>query len=42
VGFKELVRIMIDADMRAAGLEPVGEGDAIIKKLFPERWWKAD
>ena len=40
--FTDLVRIMLDADIRAAGLEPLGEGDAIIKKKFPEKWWKGD
>ncbi len=42
IKFKELVKIMVDADMRAAGMEPIGEGDEIIKKKFPERWWGAD
>lgn len=42
VRFKDLVKIMLDADMRAQGLEPVGEGDAILKRHFPHRWWKAD
>lgn len=42
VRFRELVRIMVDADMRAAGLTPVGEGDCILKEKFPERWWKKD
>lgn len=42
IGFKELVRIMVDADLRAAGLEPVGEGDNILEKKFPDRWWRAD
>lgn len=32
VRFKDLVRIMVDADMEAAGLEPPGEGKAILKK----------
>lgn len=32
VKFKELVRIMVDADMEAVGLEPRGEGKSIIKK----------
>ena len=31
VSFKELVRIMVDADMEAVGLDPVGEGNAILK-----------
>jgi len=42
VGFKELIRVMIDADMRAEGLEPIGEGDAFLAKAFPERWWTSD
>ena len=40
--FKDLVKIMIDADMRAIGLEPTGEGDEILKKKFPNRWWGVD
>jgi GDPmannose 4,6-dehydratase len=39
---QELVKIMIDADMRAAGLRSIGEGDRIIKDRFPNRWWRAD
>jgi len=42
VKFSDLVKIMIDADMRASGLEPVGEGDEILKNKFPRRWWKID
>lgn len=42
VTFSDLVKIMVDADMRASGLEPVGEGDMILKKKFPNRWWKVD
>ena len=42
IKFEELVKIMVDADMRAAGLEPIGEGDEIIRKKFPNRWWKVD
>jgi len=42
VEFDDLVRIMIDADMRAAGLEPIGEGDEIVKNKFPNRWWSVD
>ena len=42
VKFDDLVKIMIDADMRAAGLEPIGEGDEIIEKKFPNRWWAVD
>ena len=42
VKFKDLVKIMVDADMRAAGLEAIGEGDEIIKKRFSNRWWGVD
>ncbi len=42
IGFKELVRIMIDADMRKLGLKSIGEGDKILKERFPHRWWGVD
>lgn len=42
IKFHDLVKIMVDADMRAASLEPPGEGDEILKKRFPHRWWRAD
>lgn len=42
IKFKDLVKIMMDADMRAAGVKSVGEGDKILKKKFPKRWWKVD
>jgi len=32
INFKELVRIMVDADMEAAGLQPPGEGKAALEK----------
>lgn len=42
IGFGELVKIMVDADMRKVGLEPIGEGDKILEKKFSNRWWKVD
>lgn len=42
IKFDDLVKIMVDADMRAIGLEPIGEGDRILEKKFPKRWWRAD
>jgi GDPmannose 4,6-dehydratase len=42
IRFMELMKIMVDADMRAVGLEPVGEGDALLRKEFPNRWWLMD
>jgi len=42
IGFKDIVKIMVDADMRKLGLKPIGEGDKIIKEEFPDRWWGVD
>jgi GDPmannose 4,6-dehydratase len=42
VKFADLVKIMIDADMRQMGLKPISEGDKILKEKFPDRWWKRD
>ncbi len=42
IRFKDLVKIMVDADMRKIGLKPVGEGDEILRKEFPNRWWATD
>ncbi len=42
IRFKELVKIMVDADMRKIGLKSIGEGDKILKEKFPYRWWKVD
>jgi GDPmannose 4,6-dehydratase len=42
IRMKELARIMVDADMRKQGLEVIGEGDEIILKTFPKKWWQGD
>jgi len=42
IKFRDLVKIMVDADMRKAGLKPIGEGDKLLTKTFPNRWWKVD
>jgi GDPmannose 4,6-dehydratase len=42
IKFKDLVKIIVDADMRIAGLESIGEENEIIKKKFPYRWWGVD
>ena len=42
IEFNDLVKIMVDADMRAAGLEAIGEGDEILQRKFPNRWWGVD
>lgn len=40
VTFKDLVKIMLDADMEAIGLDPIGQGKAIMEQRFTEwhRW----
>ncbi|MDO8662333.1 MAG: GDP-mannose 4,6-dehydratase [Candidatus Omnitrophota bacterium] len=42
VTFDDLVKIMVDADMRQLGFKSIGEGDKILKLKFPNRWWKVD
>jgi GDPmannose 4,6-dehydratase len=42
VKFKDLVKIMVDSDMRKVGVKPIGEGDRILQRSFPNRWWKVD
>lgn len=42
IKFRELVMMMVDADMRSAGLKPLGKGDEIVKQQFPDRWWGPD
>jgi GDPmannose 4,6-dehydratase len=42
IRFGDLVRIMVDADMRALGLEPPGEGDRALRGRFPEVWWETE
>lgn len=42
IKFRELIKIMVDADTRKLGLKPVGEGEKILASAFPDRWWRAD
>jgi GDPmannose 4,6-dehydratase len=42
IKFSDLVKIMVDADMRSAGLIPIGDGDEIMNSKFSNRWWKTD
>ncbi|NLV27534.1 MAG: GDP-mannose 4,6-dehydratase [Methanomicrobiales archaeon] len=42
IKFPELVKIMVDADMSASGLKPIGEGYKILDTKFPDRWWSRD
>jgi GDPmannose 4,6-dehydratase len=42
ITFTELVKIMVDSDMKDAGLKPIGEGYAILDRVFPNRWWTKD
>jgi len=41
ISFKELVRVMVDADMEAIGLAPPGEGKKILEEKFTE-WHQWD
>ncbi len=40
--FDDLARVMVDAEMRRIGLEAPGEGDSILERKFPNRWWKEE
>ena len=42
ITFKNLVRIMVDADIRKLGMEPKGDGDSVLREKFPHKWWKGD
>lgn len=42
VTFAELIKIMLDADLRALALKSKGEGDKILAEKFPDRWWRKD
>lgn len=42
IKFKDLIKIMVDADLKAYDLEAPGEGDKILKEKFPNRWWTKD
>jgi GDPmannose 4,6-dehydratase len=40
IKFKDLAKIMVDADMKKLGLTPPEEGEKILKEKFSERWWR--
>lgn len=42
IKFGDLVKIMVDADLRNLDMKPIGEGDEILQKAFPARWWRKD
>ena len=42
ITFPELVKIMVDSDMKDACLKPIGEGYEILDNIFPNRWWTKD
>jgi len=42
IKFGDLVKIMMDADMRLMGLKVIGEGDRIISEKFDHKWWGGD
>ncbi|MGA8903753.1 MAG: GDP-mannose 4,6-dehydratase, partial [Candidatus Bathyarchaeia archaeon] len=42
IRFRDLVKIMVDSDLRRVGLQSLGDGDRILERNFPQRWWKTD
>jgi GDPmannose 4,6-dehydratase len=42
VKFDDLIKIMVDADLKKEGVGNPGEGEKIIKEKFSEKWWKGD
>lgn len=42
IKFEDLVKIMIDADMSAVGLDPIGEGNEILLNKYSNKWWDVD
>jgi GDPmannose 4,6-dehydratase len=42
VKFSGLVKIMVDSDLRAAGISTPGESDEILARTCSEKWWKGD
>jgi len=42
ITFSDLIKIMIDSDMRKAGLLAIGQGDEVIRKKFENKWWNKD
>lgn len=39
VSFENLVHILVDAELKAQRLEPIGEGFEFLDKTFPNKWW---
>ncbi|MDE1977435.1 MAG: GDP-mannose 4,6-dehydratase, partial [Elusimicrobia bacterium] len=42
IRFGDLARVMVDADFKAAGLTPPGEGQAALARAFGRRAWFKD
>jgi GDPmannose 4,6-dehydratase len=42
IRFNDLVKIMVDADLRRVGLKTIGEGYEVLEREFPNHWWKVD
>ncbi len=40
--FDDLLKIMVDSDMRNLGLKPIGDGDKVLSEKIPDRWWNSD
>lgn len=42
VKFSDLCKIMVDSDLKALHLEPMGGGDKVLGEHFSQKWWKID
>jgi GDPmannose 4,6-dehydratase len=42
ITLSNLVKIMIDADMRKVGLTAKGSGDMALQRAFTDKWWSGD
>jgi len=42
IKFDDLIKIMVDADIKKLNLQSPGEGKNILNEKFPERWWQGD
>jgi GDPmannose 4,6-dehydratase len=42
IKFNEIAKIMVDSDLRKLGIDAIAEGDHILMKKFPHRYWLED
>ncbi len=42
IKFTDLCKIMVDSDLKALNLPPIGESEKIVQEKFPNKWWNID